>query len=310
MTDEISLARFAHLADQLEEAFKKREMPLFESAGPNQWALACELLVKKQSFDAVAYSARHLLTLYPELGYAKSLTTLFDNIPNGPAPLLDFSDDQTADVQVISRPGSNGVLLVFCGAVHQIGLPVGLMHRWLGRLPLSIIYLRDFRKLAGGMGYPSLGSDRTSSVRALRSVISHLGAQNIFAYGNCIGVFAALHYGLTLKPRAVLCISGFTNLTPEFNADLVCRNEFGAYHQNVRDYATDLRSLYAMAENPPKVLLVYGKENAKARKHAENLAGLPTVELIPIENCPEHPVAVKLLKRGLFSNLLERFIAQ
>ncbi|MBA3341774.1 MAG: hypothetical protein H0T48_08050 [Gemmatimonadaceae bacterium] len=193
---------------------------------------------------------------------------------------------------------------------NRAGLPVAVVHRWLGRLPVSIIYLRDFREIAGGVGFPSLGPDRATSVEGLKQLTSDIGARRIYTYGNSAGAFPALHYGLNVGARAVLCMAGPTTLTREFNEDMPTFGKtLSRGPAEVPEYAVDMRPLYAAAENPPKVLFVYGTGFPRDRRWAENMGGLPSVQLVPIEGLAEHNVVVPSITSGIFPGLLSRFIA-
>ncbi len=308
MTGEGWFEPYAQLATQLEHAFQKKDQPAFEKANVNHWVLACEFLVWQGRLDVLEFSVRQLHAAYPSLRYAASMTGVFDNIPAGPLPLLNFSDNFEADLQIVERPGSDKVLIAFCGHMQRLGLPLGLMHLWLGRLPVSLIYLRDFQKSAGGLGYPSLGPDRATTMKSLRELISRLGAKEIFTFGNSSGVFAALHYGLNLGATATLCTGGVTNLAIESITGTRVESKMSRLLKNAPEYAVDLRELYAHAEKCPRAIIVYGKECKKDRQQAENMAGFPMVELLPIEDCIEHNVIVHLLSRGIFPALLNRFL--
>src|SRR3981081_919874 len=110
------------------------------------------------------------------------------------------------------RQDCDAVLFCFCAFQGTLGLPVNLVHQWLGRMPASLVYVRDLRELWGACGFPTLGSDRTAAVNALRRIASELGGRRIYTFGVSRGGYPALYYGLKLRARAVLSLGGATDL--------------------------------------------------------------------------------------------------
>src|SRR5262249_8588913 len=147
---------------------------------------------------------------HPELTYLASLVAFFDNAPRG-EPALPFRDDPPAEVQVVSRPGAEAVLVCFCARNSTLGVPLNFMHRWLGRLPASLIYVKDFRHLYGSCGFPGLGGDRQAAATALRRMArEELGGTRIYTLGVSHGGFSALYYGLLLDAVAAINFAGAT----------------------------------------------------------------------------------------------------
>ena len=58
---------------------------------------------------------------------------------------VPFADDFAKDVQVVARPNAKTVVIVFCGAAHNIGISLDDAHRFFSRLDASVIYLRDMK---------------------------------------------------------------------------------------------------------------------------------------------------------------------
>ena len=138
-------------------------------------------------------------------------------MPPAPVGEGDFADDPASDVQIARRAGCDTVLLAFCGQGHEIGPPMPMMHRWLGGLGASVVYLRDFNGCKYLGGIKSLAADRPASLEALRRIVDQLGGRRILCYGNSAGGFGALDYGLALGADAILCMAGATNLDPDAN---------------------------------------------------------------------------------------------
>jgi len=300
------------LVAELEKAYSSGTAPaVVVHAAPYQWANACHDLWEAGRLDIAEYAARHLHAIYPELTYLSTLFGLFDAVPRHlPAPLA-FRDEPTAEIQIVRRPDCDVVLLCFCAREGTLGFPLNFIHQWLGRLPVSLVYIKDFRDLYGTRGYSSLGPDRASSVAALRRIARDLSGKRTYVLGVSFGGYPALYYGLQVGAEAVLCLGGMTDLTRDFNEALgpLPRNYLN-FVQQVPEHATNLRDIYAAAERRPRVLLVFSGEHPRDRPQAQRLAGLPNVELMPVAGESHHNVVHPLIRKGQFLPLLVRLLSE
>jgi hypothetical protein len=297
------------LVCELEIAYSSGTAPaVVEHASPYQWANACHDLFEAGRLDVLEYAVRYLHSIYPELTYLATLLALFDAMPRQmPAPLA-FCDDPTAEIQIVRRPGCDNVLLCFCAANGTLGLPVNLVHQWLGRCPASVVYIKDFRDLCGGCGFPTLGPDRASAVAAFRHIADEIDGKRIYTLGVSLGGYAALYYGLQLGAVAVLNLAGATDLTPDFVDGL---GPIQQYYLNLRklapDYTMNLRDSYASATRKPRVLITYSAGHPRDRRQTERMAGLPNVELVAVDHA-QHNVIYALIRNHEFMPLLQRFL--
>jgi hypothetical protein len=299
------------LVRELEVAYSSGSPPpKVPNASPYQWANACHDLFEAGRIDILEYAARHLHSANPELSYLTTLVAWFDAVPRDVPGLIDFRDDPAAELQIVQRPGCDAVLLCFCALQGTLGLPLNFIHQWLGRLPVSLMYIKDFRDLSGARGYPSLAADRPSSVAELAKRLRELEARRIYAFGVSHGGFPALYYGLHLDASAVLTLGGATDLTRSFNEKL---GQLTAVYANLieqaPDYATNLRESYAAAMRRPHVLLAFCAGTSRDRLQAEQMAGLPNVELVPVEGYFHHNIIDPLIRRREFLPLLHRLLA-
>jgi hypothetical protein len=260
---------------------------------------------------SVAQHATRLLhAAFPSLAFARNLCAIFDRIP--PRPHSALKDDPTKDVQIVAK-NSDVVVLLFCGGngaeapIHpfRLGLPLPLIHRWLARLPASLIYLRDLENVYYLNGVRTLGPSREATLTQMRRIIGSLNARRIVCYGVSAGGFAALDFGLELDADAVLCMGGMTNVSPEFNEHTMRKKKSVAVQSRFRDARLDMLEAYSNAARPPRVRLVYGQNNWDDRIQAEHMAGLSSVTLHAIKNCKEHNVTVPAIIRGEFDGLLD-----
>jgi hypothetical protein len=261
-------------------------------------------LLDNGELDAAKILVERLYATYPRWGYAWTMHVFFERLP-APGSQPPFADDLKKEVQIVRRDGADSLLLVFAGADHKMGFSLAAMHRWFGRLPVNLAYLRDFRSLFYLGGIPSLGPDVTATAAALRDIAIALGVRRILCCGCSSGLHAALHYGLTLGAEAVLGLAGPTNLSTEFNTHLRSKARVAYLWATMPQApAIDLHRLYSEAARAPRVLLVYDRNNWDDRLHAEHLAGLPTVRLDPLEDRGGHAVISALIRRGLFDEKL------
>ena len=297
------------LLRELASALEDGRPPALDKGDAIAWAKAFNDAMTHDRLDLVMHSGRYLAQAFPTITLARQYCQIFERIPPADGSYLPFHDDFHKEVQIVPRDGADTAVLVFCHRAHQPALPTCVMHRWLGRLPVSLVYLRDFRVLYYLAGIPTLGPDRNSTLASLRDIVASLGAGRILCFGNSIGVFAALHYGLDLGADKVLCLSGTTNILAAFNARLHSIKSVGRLHEQMAGVEINLRSAYMAAARAPQVRLVYANNNWDDRIHAEHMIGLPTVTLQAIPGSQNHNVILDVINREQFQGLLDWLVS-
>lgn len=298
------------LVRELEIAYSSgTAIPVVEHALPYQWANACHDLFELGRLDVLEFAVRHLHAIYPELTYLATLRAFFDAIPRHLPEPLAFCEDPTAEIQIVWRRNCDKVLLCFCACQGTLGLPVNLIHQWLGRSPASLVYIKDLRDHWGACGFPSLGPDRPSAVAAFRRIADQVGGKRIYTLGVSHGGYAALHYGLQLEAVAVLNLAGATDLTPDFVNSLgPAPQDYLNLRELAPEYTVNLRDSYAAAPHKPHVFLAYSAGHPRDRRQAERMAGLPNVELVTVDYA-QHNVIDPLIRNGELMPLLERLLS-
>ena len=296
-------SQIALLSAEIETSLEKRLAPAFQSADAPSWLEAISDLLHCGRLDAAEHGVRHFCQWCSTSRFADRISAVFDRLPPADTQ-LPFEDDPAKDVQVVARPGAETVVLLFCGGIHELGLPVAMEHRWHGRLNASLVYLRDFQHFAFLRGVSSLGADRDATIAALRRIVASIGGRRIVCYGTSGGVFGSLSYGLDLGAEAILCMSGATNLSPKFNAYSTWKTQARKLSDEMPGVALDMRPLYASASRPPRLRIVYGQDFWDDRIHAEHMSALSCVTLQAIENFDEHNSIVELILRGQFDDVL------
>ena len=252
---------------------------------------------------------RHLHVLYPSLDYSRNMCAILDRMPRNDGILLPFVDDRAKDVQIVPRDGSDTVALLFCGRWQRLGLPLALIHRWLGLLPCSLVYLRDIRDMFYLTGVQSLGPSPEAACAELRRVIATLGARRVVCYGSSSGVYGALLYGLMLEAESVLCMAGATCLAGGLGDLVRNRVPMETVRRQLPAAMLDLRQVYAAASSCPPVRIVFGQDSRADRMHAEHMASLPGVVTHALEGCSDHNIVTETIIRGKFDELLQWLVS-
>jgi hypothetical protein len=314
------------IAAEIRSAAIERRAPRIDADALADWVIVLDRMLRTGELDGVEHTARHLRAAFPRLAFARNICDLFERMPAAEG-LPAFEDDLDKDVQIIRRPGAEAAILLFCGFGNRAGLPLAVMHRWLGGLPAHLVYLRDFQRKFYVHGIQSLGRDRGATLSRLKRILRRLRARRILCFGTSGGVFGAMHYGALLQADRVLCFSGSTNLSPEFNAHskrVELRRQLAVDAEAARNakkgwrsillphlfdrapvgLELDVRRYYEAVEHPPRTLLLFGADNWDDRIEAENVQNLPSVTVREVPQTGEHNILPDVVRRGEFESLL------
>jgi hypothetical protein len=305
-----TLEDIGSLAAELTAAFAEQRPVASRSATLAGWAGALDLLFFAWRTDVLAYGARQLAEAHPGFELAETISAFVARLPPLGDGHLPFADKRLRSVQVVPRSHCDTVILLFCDQLHSLGMPLSGIHRWMGRLPASLVYLRDFRRLYYLAGIPELGRDRESTIDALRGLIAELGGRRLLCYGSSAGSFAAFDYGAALGAEAVLGMAGPANLLPDFNTHLRWAASAQRIRETVPEAVVDLRRIYARDTALARLAISYGEHQWDDRLQAEHLAGLPNIELRPVPDYAGHNAAMELIRRGEFESLVDWFIGK
>ena len=271
------------------------------------WAAAVNLLLDQERFAAAHYAVRQLRVPFPDAEFVNNLTVVLDHLPAA-ASLTPFFDDPTKELQIARQPGADTVVLLFCGGgTYRLGMPLNAFHRWAGRMPAHLIYLRDFRDefFLDGVGAIDGGLGRT--LEFLRQAVNELGARRILCYGFSVGGFAALHYGLLLHAARVLALGAPVDLQPGANLFLRWARAARRLHKEHPGLRLNMAHEYRTAPTPPRVSLMYGEDNWDDRLHAERMRDCAFANLRPVAQFAGHNPVIELIRRGEFQSVLQEF---
>jgi hypothetical protein len=205
-------------------------------------------------------------------------------------------------VQIVERAGADTAIVFFCGDGRGLGVPLRVIHQWFGRLPATLIYLRDPRREYYFSGLREFGPDRNATLAALRTII---GPRRVICWGTSSGAAAAFHFGLDLCAESVVAFAGPLNFSQAFNVYLRSAWLAARVRRAVPAALVDLRDAYARARRPPRALLVHADSYWDDRLHAEYMAGLPTVRLLPVCESRDHNVSSEVIARGWFERIID-----
>lgn len=193
-------------------------------------------------------------------------------------------------------------IIVFPGGAQRFWLSMQAMHRILRSFGCHLVYVRDFASSYYLAGDPGRGLDYDELVDEVRKTTKSIGATRLFCIGNSAGAYGAMRFGLDLGAEAVL---GFGTPTDP-GALPIWRADFARLYQKLSAAGgtTDLRKLFAASPSPPRATLCYGAGHDGDREQAEQMAGLPTVRLLPTPGVATHNVIAEYLRDGSFQTIV------
>lgn len=174
----------------------------------------------------------------------------------------------SAEVQISRSTTSRCVALVFLGLANRAMLPIGVFDRFFAALDISVLYIRDNRRLLGNAGIETLGSSFEDTIHGLRKLISDLGGQRCITVGSSAGGYPAIRYGLELEAEKILCFSGPTNLTAEFLANDGRGAIVSRRLQTLPRKDLDLKPHVINAQGRARIHLIYGDAHPQDSMHA------------------------------------------
>lgn len=199
------------------------------------------------------------------------------------------------EVQVAAVSGATTALLVFTGAADGVSMPLSIFDRYLAGLDVTVIYLKDFRRLVYLSGIRSLGHDFDATIVAMRDLLSKQGIKRVVTLGNCDGGMAAIRYGIELDAERIIAAGASTHF-----ANTVPRLEQARNFKRVRiaekvpTEMADLRPLLLSREYRAQILVLYLEEDERQRHHALHISGAPNVALQAVAGKQPHSVLHRL----------------
>jgi tetratricopeptide (TPR) repeat protein len=230
-----------------------------------------------------------------------SLRTLLQRAPGRAQrlrPLIE--NDPEHDVLIGELKHAATAVLVFTGGNDAITIPLDIVDHFMAPLPITCIYLKDFKRLRYLVGIESLSENYQGTIVALRRLLRTLGIHRVCAIGNCDGGFAAIRYGVELGAARILAFSTATYIPQDASARTeqarnLKRRRLAAH---VPDAMSDLKPFLEASPHQAQIDLFYDQEDARDRTQALHLSGLPGVTLRALPT----PVDQRLLRQFALSS--------
>jgi acyl carrier protein len=268
------------------------------------WAGNIQYLMRIGALDVALEEVQRLNTLHPGMPVAEDLGGILRAMPAANGAREPFRDDPERALQVNRCDHADTVLFVFCGALDGCGVPLPVFHRWIGQLPLSVVYLRDFRRSHYFAGLPRFGTGLAATVAGLRALAKELGASRILCWGNSAGAPASLKYGIELGAERVIALDGTYDFTREFNLCLDSAWNAARVRTTYPESDWNLRQRYFTAQQRPRSLLAYGEGSWDDRIHAEHMGDIPGVHLLRVNHRRNHCSLNPIIARGWMEPVL------
>jgi tetratricopeptide (TPR) repeat protein len=202
-------------------------------------------------------------------------------------------------------PGADTLLIVFGGANSRVSITFSLLHRILRKTGASVVYCRDLHQEWYAWGIVGLGDDFESTAEGFRKIAAKYKAKRVLTLGHCLGVQAAIRYGLTLGAEAVL------GVRPRFQSRTLKpdeRTHLATLQERVPPSHKKINLQFLHADRRPDVYLFFGDHYADDPSGLHLMQGLPGVRITPV---PDSGDPMKdLLVRGLLEPMLVEFIAK
>jgi hypothetical protein len=232
--------------------------------------------------------------------------------------LSAFSAVNSPEAAALNRPyevlvaqgglRANKAVVVFTGVGRRFWLSLQVLYHFLRKFDAHVIYLSDHSGTMYLNGLDSVDGGYPGLLTRIGELIDDLGVDRTFVMGSSSGGFMGLRAACDIGADAFLGLGIKTDVTPnglpisqyEAKAVGVCRDA---------GLAINLRTYLAARRQPRRIALYAGDGASIDVAHAENLRGLPNVELFYLQQYSKHMVIPGLLARGQFAGVLQRFLA-
>jgi tetratricopeptide (TPR) repeat protein len=225
---------------------------------------------------------------------------------------LLIAPDGERDVVIAAVRNADTAVLVFTGSNDAVSMPLPLFDRYLAKLNITAVYLKDFKRLRFLTGIESLGGDYESTLLALRKTLDRLEIKRICTLGNCDGGFAAIRYGIELGAARIVAFGAPTHSSDDSLTKIEQARNFMKHRlaAKVPTAMMDLKPFLNSREHTSQLELFYEEEDARDSMQALHLAGLPGVRHHPQPGLSNHYLLRRIaLKQEDFAGFLGDLLA-
>jgi hypothetical protein len=212
------------------------------------------------------------------------------------------------EVLIKKKPGARRTIIVFTGLVFHFWVSLNVLHVFLRRMNANVIYLSDHTACLYLNGLNSVGPGYESLLKMLREQLTSLGATDLYVLATSVGGFVGLRAAMDLQAQGFAGTSIWSKVegTQDGRGSIAISRAI----ENCRypEMLVNLRELLEKSEYPRRILLYCGEHNETDKAQAENLRGIPRVEINYLEGYRPHDAISGLIGRGQFERMLHRLV--
>lgn len=211
--------------------------------------------------------------------------------------IRDPNQSVAVDLSYRNRP----LLIAFGGISGGLGVPPFEFFKATEDLDVNKIWLRDLSQSWYHSGQPSVSRNINGTARFLRRMVDKLRSDHVVIFGNSMGGYAAILFGILINADAVHAFSPHTNITS--SKDIRYKDKLRYVHDNFSNKFFDLRSVMRSTDYLCDFNLYFGSQNKLDKKHAMHLEGEQNVTLNSYD-FDGHGLIKVLKKSGELRNII------
>ena len=205
------------------------------------------------------------------------------------------------DLSYRDRP----LLIAFGGIAGALGIPPFEFFNLTKDLDLNKIYLRDLSQTWYHSGLPGISKNIEETAYFLRQKIDESGADKVIVFGNSMGGYAAILFGILINADIVHAFSPHTFIN---SAKYVrSKKEIRHMHNNFSTKYFDLKDAINSNNNLGEFNLYYDSNDKLDKKHAMHLKGSQNFALHSFTG-GGHLLIKALKKSGELQNIISSSI--
>lgn len=207
------------------------------------------------------------------------------------------------EVEKVTKPDAVGTIIVFTTNTSGLELlPLQYVDSLLSKLPVNVIYLRDFSGLMYQKGLSECGDGVDAFHDYLKSLCEELG-KPVLTLGNSFGANAAMRAALAIGEARVLSFAGIVDPGDGVNDDNPLVSQ-GAWELQNAGPLIDLSPI--LRERPDvQITHVFGADFQPDIQRAKGIDTLENIKVVPIADVGHHYVGLECVARKLFIQLIE-----
>jgi hypothetical protein len=212
------------------------------------------------------------------------------------------------EVLIRRRAGAQRTIVVFTGVALRFWLSLNALHLFLRKLNANVVYLSDHTACMYLNGLASVAPSYDQMVDMLREQLRELGDNDLHVLASSAGGFVGLRTAIDLKAQSFAGMSIRTTLASK-SSQMAPVLRYAVARCRDPSMLVNLRDMVVASDQPRRIQLYCGESNPVDRAHAENLQGIPRVDVIHLKAYRPHDAISGLIARGEFEPMLRRFVA-